>query len=340
MLHWRWMKFGVLQFFSWPERRVPIEIVFQRALDRIRIMEQNAYETVWLAEHHFVGYSVCPSVTMMGVHVANHTRRLRIGTAVTLASFYHPLRLAEELAMLDVLSDGRLDWGAGRGFDPVEFEIFRVPVEESGRRFHEAVEIVQAAWRDDRLTWEGEFWRFRDVEVLPKPKQRPHPRIWLAAGSPGAVTWAGKRGYSIMLGAHSTFSENRAHYELYQQQLAAHGHPSDGRITPMSRLVAVAETDEEAMAVARGGSAWLVGSYMNPSKATRPDSPDQLILTLSREQKMQRYLDEVVIHGSPARVADQIQRLREEMRLEYLMMAPLSHQSFMLFTEEVLPRLT
>ena len=112
------MKFGVLQFFSWPERRVPLETVYERALERIDVMDRTGYDAVWLAEHHFTTYSVCPSVHLMGMHVAGRTQNLRIGTAVSLAAFYHPLRLAEEVALLDVLSGGRVNWGAGRGFDP------------------------------------------------------------------------------------------------------------------------------------------------------------------------------------------------------------------------------
>src|SRR5258707_11886087 len=154
------MKFGVLQFFSWPERRVSLPIVYERAMQRIRVMDNGGFDTVWLAEHHFTGYSVCPSVHMMGVHVANNTRNIRIGMGVSLAAFYHPLRLAEEVAFLDVLSGGRVNWGAGRGFDPIEFKVFGVPPEESGRRFHEAVEIVLAAWTHDRLDLSGQYLKF------------------------------------------------------------------------------------------------------------------------------------------------------------------------------------
>ena len=121
------MKFAVLQFFSWPERRVDLATVYARALERIEIMDRNAYDAVWLAEHHFSSFSVCPSVHMVGVLAAARTRRLRIGTGVSLAPFYHPLRLAEEVALLDQLSGGRVNWGAGRGFARVEFEAFGVP---------------------------------------------------------------------------------------------------------------------------------------------------------------------------------------------------------------------
>ena len=155
------MKFGVLQFFSWPGRRTDLTTVYQRALERIDIMDRSGYDCVWLAEHHFTTYSVCPSVHLMAMHVADRTRNLRIGTGVSLAAFYHPLRLAEEIALLDVLSGGRINWGAGRGFDPSEFKAFGVPLEESYSRFQEAVDIVVAAWRDERLNWAGRHWNFK-----------------------------------------------------------------------------------------------------------------------------------------------------------------------------------
>ena len=105
------MKVGVLQFFSWPERRVPLRQVYARALERIVVMDRAGYDAVWLAEHHFTTYSVCPSVHLMALEAAHRTERLRIGTAVSLAALYHPLRLAEEVALLDVLTGGRVNWG-------------------------------------------------------------------------------------------------------------------------------------------------------------------------------------------------------------------------------------
>ncbi|HEU0067936.1 MAG TPA: LLM class flavin-dependent oxidoreductase, partial [Nitrospiraceae bacterium] len=293
------MKFGVLQFFSWPNRRVPLPVIYQRAIERIQIMDRTGYDAVWLAEHHFTGYSVCPSVHMMAMHVAGCTQNIRIGLGVSLAAFYHPLRLAEEVALLDVLTGGRVNWGAGRGFDPVEFKAFNVPFKESRRRFHEAVEIVLAAWQNERLTWSGEYWNFEDVEVLPKPHQKPYPPTWLAAGSEGAVRWSGKSGHTIMLGPHSTFAENRDHLGMYRDELAHNGHTFDGRDIPMARFVAVAATDQEAEAIARSGVEWLAGTYMNPSKATNPACKDQYILTIDRNEQIERYLNSVIIHGSP-----------------------------------------
>src|SRR5262245_65686387 len=132
-------------------------------------MDRTGYDCVWLAEHHFNTYSVCPSINVMGSHVAARTRNLRIGMAVSLAAFYNPLRLAEEVALIDVLSGGRVNWGAGRGFDRTEFEAFAGPVEESSDRLRECVEIVMDAWRQERVSFRGRFMFSEGVMVLAKP---------------------------------------------------------------------------------------------------------------------------------------------------------------------------
>jgi len=334
------MKFGVLQFFSWPERRVALPTVYSRALDRIDVMDRTGYDAVWLAEHHFTDYSVCPSVHMMGMHIAGRTRNLRIGTAISLAAFYHPLRLAEEVALLDVLSGGRVNWGAGRGFDPVEFKAFGVPKDESAARFREAVEIVLAAWTNERLTHHGEYWDFEDVEVLPKPYQDPHPPVWVAASSLPAIDWAAERGHTIMMDPHSAHTDIAVKREHYRRGLEAHGHSIAGREIPMARLIACAPTDGEAEAIARHGAAWTVGAYFNEKKlGPTPDASAGSGLPLVTDDPVQRYLDGVALHGSPEKLVDQLMALREEMFLDYLLCSPLSHDSFMLFTEKVLPKL-
>jgi alkanesulfonate monooxygenase SsuD/methylene tetrahydromethanopterin reductase-like flavin-dependent oxidoreductase (luciferase family) len=330
------MKFGVLQFFSWPERRVALETVFARALERIEIMDRSGYDAVWLAEHHFSSFSVCPSVHMVGTLAAARTKRLRIGTAVSLAPFYHPLRLAEEVALLDLLSGGRVNWGAGRGFARVEFSNFGVPPEESAARFREAVEIVLQAWTQPRLTFHGRHFDFEDVEVLPKPLQQPHPPVWLAASSEPAIASAAGRGFSILMDPHSSASEIGAKRRFYREQLAAAGFSEAGREIPVARLVAIAADAAKAEAVARSGAQWIVDSYLGSQH--RPVL-QQGGFTPQGADPIRRYLDEVIVHGTADKVADDIARLRDEIGLDYIMCAPLSHETFMLLTERVLPRL-
>lgn len=321
------MKFGILQFFSWPERRVALPTVYQRALQRIEIMDRTGYDAVWLTEHHFSDYSVCPSIPVMGAYAAARTKNLRIGAGVTLAAFYHPLRLAEEIALLDILSGGRVNWGAGRGFDPREFRTFNVPVQESHARFREAVDIVVRAWTSECLTYAGKYFSFEDVEVLPKPLQQPHPPMWVAAGSLPAVEWAASAGYSILMGPHATPREIGEQKKFYERKLVEHGHTVAGREMPTARLLAVASTDAEAAEVAREGAKWLLKTYVDPQMIGAVGDP------------VQRYVDQVIIHGTVERVVDEIARLREELPLDYLIGAPLSHETFMLFTDKVLPKL-
>ena len=335
------MKVGVLQFFSW-SRRIPLADVYARAFSRIEIMDQTGYDCVWLAEHHFNTYSVCPSINVMASHVAAHTRTLRIGMAVSLAAFYNPLRLAEEVALVDVLSGGRVNWGAGRGFDRAEFQAFGVPVEESSDRFRECVEIVLAAWRQERVSYHGRFWQYDDIEVLPKPLQAPHPPVWLAATSPDSIRRAAERGYDILQDPHATHAEIGNKRAYYHKVLREHGFPTEGRVIPTAgrviptaRLLAVGLTEREAEDVARAGAAWTVTSYANPTKRAGPSS----LFHAEGVDPVERYLTDVVIRGTPDRVTDKILELRETIGLDYLMCAPLSHESFTLFTEKVLPKL-
>jgi len=317
------MKVGVLQFFGWADRRVPLETIYGRAIERFEIMDRGGYDAVWLAEHHFSGFSVCPSVHMMATMAAAKTRRLRIGTAVSLAPFYHPLRLAEEIALLDVLSGGRVNWGAGRGFSRREFEAFEVPMGESADRFHEGVEAVLAAWTNERASFAGRFHRFDDVELLPKPLQQPHPPVWMAATSEGAIDWAAGRGFSILMDPHCTHAELAAKRARYGEQMAAAGHEAASREIPMARLMAIADTAERAEEVARRGAAWTVGSYIGD----RGGDP------------VERYVSDVILHGTAEAVADRILALRETAQLNYLLCAPLSQESFTLLTDKVLPRI-
>ena len=327
------MKFGVLQFFSWPEKRVPIETVYERAIDRVKIMDANQYDAVWLAEHHFSTYSVCPSVHLMAMHIAHQTSHIRIGTGVSLAAFYHPLRLAEEVALLDNLTGGRINWGAGRGFDRTEMEAFDVAPEESYERFRENVEIVLAAWSQERLTYQGKYHQFDNIEVLPKPYQKPIP-TWIATSSPAAVEWAAQQGHAILMDPHSAHEEIGAKLAQYKQCIAEHQPVSESAPDiPIARLLAIAPTDAQAEAIARAGAQWTVASYANNNKAGGPPSD------LADEERVEHYVENVIVHGSPAKVADKLLELQESIDLQYLLASILSHDTFMLLTDEVLPRL-
>lgn len=329
------VKVGVLQFFSWPGRHGPLQDVYGRALERIEIMDRGGFDAVWLAEHHFTTFSVCPSVHMLGTLAAARTKRLRIGTAVSLAALYHPLRLAEEVALLDMLSGGRVNWGAGRGFAPAEFNAFGVPMAESAERFREAVDIVLQAWTEERLSFQGAHFKFENIEVMPKPLQRPHPPVWMAATSEPAIDWAASRGFSILMDPHASTAEQGGKRRRYAERLTAAGFSEAGRDIPMARLIALAPTTAEAEAVARRGAQWLVDAYAGPQH----QKALQTTRSYGGKEPVQHYVDDVILHGTPASMVEQIARLKEEIGLNYLMCAPLSQQTFHLLADQVLPRL-
>jgi alkanesulfonate monooxygenase SsuD/methylene tetrahydromethanopterin reductase-like flavin-dependent oxidoreductase (luciferase family) len=329
------MKVGILQFFGWRDRSVPLHSVYQAGLERFSIMDETGYDAVWLAEHHFSSFSVCPSVHMMGTMAAARTKRLRIGTAVSLAPFYNPLRLAEEVALLDVLSGGRVNWGAGRGFERSEFAAFGIPGEESAARFHETVEIVLKAWTNQRVTHQGRFYQYDGVEVLPKPLQAPHPPVWMAASSNPAIEWAAAQGHSILMDPHASRADLIRKRRLYAAKLIEAGFSDAGRVIPMSRLIAVDETAEKAREVAARAAGWMVASYVGQTANVRQGPPRDF----GGKDPIDFYLDDVMFHGTPDSVAEQIGAFGEEIGMNYLMAAPLSGRSFRLLTDKVLPRI-
>jgi alkanesulfonate monooxygenase SsuD/methylene tetrahydromethanopterin reductase-like flavin-dependent oxidoreductase (luciferase family) len=303
------------------------------ALERIAIMDTAGYDAVWLAEHHFSGFSVCPSVHMMGTMAAARTKRLRIGTGVSLAPFYNPLRLAEEVALLDMLSGGRVNWGAGRGFERSEFKAFGIPGEESSSRFHETVDIVLEAWTSEKLSYRGKYYSYDGVEVLPKPLQKPHPPVWMAATSPPAIDWAASKGFSILMDPHSARADLVSKRRYYGEKMVAAGHSDAGRTIPMARLVAIDETAEKAREVARRAAEWTVASYIGINTHHR-----QEVRTFGGKPPIDFYLEDVILHGTADSVADQIRSLEADAGMTYLLAAPLSRRSFTLLTDHVLPR--
>jgi alkanesulfonate monooxygenase SsuD/methylene tetrahydromethanopterin reductase-like flavin-dependent oxidoreductase (luciferase family) len=193
------------------------------------------------------------------------------------------------------------------------------------------------AWTHERLSFQGKHFHFDDVEVLPKPLQRPHPPVWMAASSEAAIDWAATRGFSILMDPHSSRAELGSKRRRYTERMAAAGFSDQGRDIPMARLVALAATSAEAEEVARRGAQWLVDSYAGPQHQSQ--KTQQQRRTYGGKEPVQFYMEDVIIHGSPDKVVDDIARLKEEVGLNYLMCAPLSRESFRLLADQVVPRL-
>ena len=191
------MRFGL--FFQAPESpgRSHAER-FAEMFDLIAYGESLGFDVAWLAEIHFGAAFSLLSTPLMAVPViAQRTRRIRIGTAVTLLPLHHPLHCAEQAAMADVLSGGRLEFGIGRGSIPTQFHGFRVPVAENRARFDEALEIIRLAWTQERFSYDGRFYQIENLAVTPRPLQTPHPPIRVAVHTTESFAHVGDLGLPI-----------------------------------------------------------------------------------------------------------------------------------------------
>lgn len=179
------VQFGVLYDFRNPARwRVPNERLYAQTLEQMVFAEQLGFDSVWISEHHFVDDGYCPSVLAMASHVAARTSRVRIGTSVLLLPFHDPLRVAEDVNTVDILSGGRVDLGIGLGYRVEEFEAFGVPRRQRPSRFEENLAILRKALSGEPFTHAGRYHRIeRPIAVSPRGVQQPAVPIWGAASS-------------------------------------------------------------------------------------------------------------------------------------------------------------
>ena len=174
------MRFGLFSLLEQPDDTTP-ERAFQNTLDHFVYGEELGFDSAWVAEHHFHAYGTCGSPATFLSALATRTRRIRLGPAVAILTLHNPVQIAEDYAVVDVLSGGRLELGAGRGYQPSELAGFGVPMSETRDRFDEALEILELAWSGKEFSYEGRWHSFERVRTYPEPVQRPAPPVFLAS---------------------------------------------------------------------------------------------------------------------------------------------------------------
>jgi alkanesulfonate monooxygenase SsuD/methylene tetrahydromethanopterin reductase-like flavin-dependent oxidoreductase (luciferase family) len=161
---------------------------------QIELGDAIGFDSVWLGELHFSrAFSILADPLMVLAAAAQRTTRIRLGTAVTLLPLHHPVKLAEEAAVADILSNGRLEFGVGRGTAPAHYAGYEIAQDESRARFEEALDFILQAWTQDRFSFEGKYFRAHDLSVVPRPVQTPHPPVRIAANSPDTFPLAARR---------------------------------------------------------------------------------------------------------------------------------------------------
>lgn len=310
----------------------PEAAVYDSILREIRLTEELGFDALWFAEHHFDNlFSTSPSPNLFLAIASQTTQRIKIGTAITVLPFHSPLRLAEEGAMLDRLSNGRFQWGIGRGITGHEFKSFGLDATQSWETFVETHDAVLAAWTSGRMEHQGQYVQVPSTEVAPRVVQRPHPPVWMTAQSPKSVEWAAEHDYPAMqIGEDlATGAAQRARYEAAARRA---GVPiRRGGIVPL-RMVYVAPTDAEAKEIA---GERVVRFWDHTARTTAPvfsQSPGAAAGTAGYEYWFQQNPSRfqgvgvdglieagLVLCGSPGTVIDQVRRQAEALNCRQLM---------------------
>src|SRR5438034_5246691 len=182
------------------------QATFDETLRECEQAEAAGFDSIWLGEHH--SHPLLYPAPLIGLAaVASRTRKIRLGTGVLLLPLYHPLRVAEEAAMVDVISGGRLILGIGAGYAPEEFAAFGYSIKERGSRLEESALLLQRLWTEENVTHHGRHYRVDNATVAPRPVQRPRPPIWFGAWAEPAIRRAARFGDAWLIGPSASFDE-------------------------------------------------------------------------------------------------------------------------------------
>lgn len=193
------MKFATLSIMDHhPSAGRSVPAFYTEVFQQIEAAEAFGFHSVWFAEHHFSSYGVCPAPPVLLAAAAQRTNRIRLGVAVSVLPFHNPLEIAEQYAMVDIVSNGRLDFAVGRGYLAHEYAGFRIAREESAGRFDEALTILEKAWSGETFSFDGQYFHYGPLTLNVLPVQQPRPPIWIAGLSQETYTSAPRRGYPIM----------------------------------------------------------------------------------------------------------------------------------------------
>lgn len=257
------MKFGIFFVTEAPDR--DFKRAYDEMLEQVVRAEELGFDTVWLAEHHGSTYGSMPSPAVMAAAIAQRTSTLRIGIAVSILPFGNPVRIAEEYAMVDVLSGGRLDLGVGRGYQPSEFEMLGLADRQADSRgiFQESLDVLTGLWTQDDFSYKGRWYDIRHATLHPKPVQRPHPPLFVAALSPETFALVAEKGYNLLVTPTlMALPELKAFILDAKRRLVALGRSPESIEFPMNWQMHVAATEAEAKARTKDAFGWYFDRVM------------------------------------------------------------------------------
>jgi len=345
------MKFMLNTHVPWPESKEPAQ-VYGEIAEEIQFGEQLGFYSAWLAEHHFSRYGLAPSQLMLATKIAATTKSIRLGTAVMVPPLHHPIQLAEEIAMFDQLSGGRLDIGFGRGSAPYEYNGYNIDRDESQARFQEVITIIEGLLTTPDYSYDGRFYKVHHVNLVPPPVQKPCPPIHIAATrTPATFDYVTSSGHPILVGVvlDTVDALDLCHRFLSTASAAGHSMPIS-RI-PFFRYVYVAESEEEALRDARRSVEWTLdmiqwrGSFTTGGSEVYQHLEDFRRSRTTLPPSFEHIAQHRGFFGTPDQVTAKIRAIQAE-GIEYFgatfAFGDLEHERVMrsmeLFAKEVMPQ--
>ena len=343
------MKFGLFYQLPCGDDQSPAGR-YRDTLDQIELGDRLGFDTAWLVELHFnPHFSISPSPLLMCAAAAERTTRIRLGVAVNVIPLHNPVKMAEDIATLDVLSNGRVEFGVGRGTNPAQFQGFGVSIEENRQRFLESLEFIIGAWTQDKFSFKGSYYEATDLSLSPKPIQKPHPPIRIASNSPDTFPLVGELGHHMLASTVIVpMPQLKQGIQIFRETLQARGHGVKARELSLNSPLFVADSAREARRSTEPG----VNHYLSVVKAMFGDGTGQgapasgvrsRLLSLTYED----WYEELAIFGDPARCIEKIETLQEALQPTELICwfnpgGLLENERVMdsmrLFASEVMPR--
>jgi alkanesulfonate monooxygenase SsuD/methylene tetrahydromethanopterin reductase-like flavin-dependent oxidoreductase (luciferase family) len=313
------MKFGLHFQLPCSENQSPVAR-YRDTIEQCVHAERLGFESVWPVEQHFnPDLSILPSPLLLLAAVAERTRTLRLGIAIVLLPLSHPVRVAEEIATLDVISGGRVEFGIGRGAIPSHFAGFGVPQAESRERFFEGLDLILRAWTSERVSYSGRFFHCADLAVAPKPVQQPHPPIRVATNSIETFELMGRMGYDIFVATQvNPFPKLREFVPLYRRARDAAGHPKRaGEDLTLLCPLYVAASRERIREELEPSISHFIRTAANlfAGIATEPEGGAirlQKVVERARRLTYDKVADLMGVFDTPEMCVDRLKRIQEE----------------------------
>jgi alkanesulfonate monooxygenase SsuD/methylene tetrahydromethanopterin reductase-like flavin-dependent oxidoreductase (luciferase family) len=265
--------------------------------------EALGYHSTFIVEHHFTGFGQISATLNLLTWVGARTTTLRLGTAVIVLAWHNPVLLAEQVATLDLLSGGRVDFGIGKGYRYNEFAGFTTPMEEADERFDESLEVMRRAWTSD-APWShrGTYWQFENVVVEPPTAQKPHPPLWMGAGSPASIRKVAELGFNLLLDQYASIAQIGERIAVFRAEVEKRGRVFDPMSVGVTRSINIVTTAEE---LDRAKANRIAGRRRIDRLAMRPDGPAG-----NRAQLSDAEICASALYGTPDEVAGMMHALR------------------------------